>query len=324
MTVVDRALDLFDRLAVDPVTAEVAERIETLLKSAPTILDVGPAAARAARIAGRSFLGPIVHLPHAETIEFPGPGGPLPLRVIRAEDPRGVYLHIHGGGWCLGDHDQQDEYLDEFARATGLTVVSVGYRLAPEHPYPAAHDDCETAALWLLAHAESQFGAKVRVIGGESAGAHLAAATLLRLRDLYPDPTFEAALLSYGAYDLRMTPSVRRWGPRYLILSTPIVAAYIDWFEPSGLDRADPDLSPLLADLHGLPPALFTVGTLDPLLDDSLFMAARWRAAGNDSQLAVYPGGTHAFNALPVELPIKAAANDRLANFVLAALGART
>ncbi|HKY92170.1 MAG TPA: alpha/beta hydrolase [Nevskiaceae bacterium] len=311
----------FDAAAIDPVTAAANDQIESLLKTVPTILQVGPAVARAARIAGRSFLGPIVHVAHAETVEIAGPGGSLPLRVIRAEKPRGIYLHLHGGGWCLGAHDQQDEYLDAFVQATGLTAVSVGYRLTPEHPYPAAHDDCEAAALWLLAHAEAKFGARVRAIGGESAGAHLAAATLLRLRDRHGLRPFEAAVLSYGGFDLRLTPSARNWGERYLILSTPILKAYVDWLAPAGVDRADPDVSPLNADLRGLPPALFTVGTLDPLLDDSLFMAARWNAAGNVGELAVCPGGVHAFNALPI--PAAKAANDRIAAFVNATLDAR-
>ena len=314
----------FTAAAIDPVTAAAVERIESFLKSTPTIMEVGPAVARAARISGQSFLGPIVHVPHAETIEIAGPGGMLPLRVIRAENPRGVYLHIHGGGWCLGGHDQQDEYLDAFVKATGLTVVSVGYRLTPEHPYPAAHDDCEAAALWLLAHAEARFGARVRAIGGESAGAHLSAVTMLRLRDRHGVMPFEAAILSYGGYDLAMTPSARNWGDRYLILSTPILRAYIDWLVPAGVDRTDPDLSPLNADLTGLPPALFTVGTLDPLMDDTLFMAARWNAAGNVGELAVYPGGVHAFNGLPLRLPIATAANDRIATFINATLIERT
>ncbi len=309
---------VFDAAAVDPVTAAVAEQIESALLSAPTILDVGPMVVRSARVAGQSFLGPIVHVPHAKTIEIPGPGGILPLRVIRAKNPRGVFLHIHGGGWCMGAHDQQDEYLDAVVTATGLTAVSVGYRLTPQHPYPAAPDDCEAAALWLLAHGEAEFGAPLRAIGGESAGAHLSAVTILRLRDRHRVTPFEAAILSYGGYDLAMTPSARNWGDRYIILSTPILEAYFDWFAPAGIDRSDPDLSPLNADLTGLPPALFTVGTLDPLLDDTLFMAARWSAAGNVAELAVYPGALHAFNGLP--LPVATAANDRIAAFVNATL----
>ena len=210
--------------------------------------------------------------------------------------------------------------LDAVAQATGLTAVSAGYRLAPEHPYPAGPDDCETAALWLVDAAPREFGGELVAIGGESAGAHLSVVTMLRLRDRHGLTPFRAANLVYGAYDLGLTPSVRRWGPRNLILSTPIIEQFTDWFVPPAL-RAEPDVSPLHADLRGLPPALFSIGTLDPLLDDSLFMAARWRAAGNRAELAVYPGGIHAFNAFPV--PIGVQANTRALAFLKETLEAR-
>lgn len=306
---------LFSAAAIDPITAAAAELIQAVQQTMPTILDVGPEAARAARLSGQTFLGPIVYLPQAETVEIPGPAGAIPLRVIRAEHPRGIYLHVHGGGWCQGAHDQQDELLDGVAKATGLTAISVGYRLTPEHPYPAAPDDCEAAALWIITNAEKEFGAPVHAIGGESAGAHLSAVTLLRLRDRHGLTPFKAANLSYGGYDLNLTPSARNWGDRHLILSTTIVARYVDWLAPYGTDRADPDVSPLNADLTGLPPALFTIGTLDPLMDDSLFMAARWNAAGNVGELAVYPGGVHAFNVF-LQIPLAKAANDRIAAFI--------
>ncbi len=115
---------------------------------------------------------------------------------------------------------------------------------------------------------------------------------------------------------------MRNWGARNLILSTPIIHRYTDWFVPRREARADPDVSPLYADLRGLPPALFTVGTLDPLLDDSLFMAARWCAAGNPGELAVYPGGVHAFNAFPI--PIADRANARVLAFLADALSTET
>ena len=107
---------------------------------------------------------------------------------------------------------------------------------------------------------------------------------------------------------------MRRWGERNLVLSTPIIELFSDCFVPPAEARATPDVSPLYADLRGLPPALFSVGTLDPLLDDSLFMAARWRAAGNAAELAVYPGGMHAFNAFPMRLA--ESANRRCQAFV--------
>jgi acetyl esterase/lipase len=304
---------LFDSAAIAPETLRFNAELEAQLASTPSILDLPPQVVREARAAGHTIFGPVVRLPEAEDRAIPGPAGPIPLRIIRPERARGAFLHIHGGGWTLGSHDQQDVLLKVVADATGLVAVSVGYRLAPEQPYPAGPDDCEAAALWVVRNVAREFGGDVLAIGGESAGAHLSVVTLLRLRDRHGLRPFRAANLSYGAYDFAFTPSVRRWGPRNLVLSTPIIEQFSDWFAPRAL-RADPDLSPLHADLRGLPPALFTVGTLDPLLDDSLFMAARCAAAGCHAELAVYPGGVHAFNAFP--LAIAAEANARALRFL--------
>jgi acetyl esterase/lipase len=305
---------LFDPSAIAPETVRFNAELETTLASMPSILDVPPQVVREARAAGRSVLGPVTRLAEAEERTIPGSAGPIPLRIVRPARPHGAYLHIHGGGWALGAHDQQDVLLKVIADATGLAAVSVGYRLAPEHPYPAGPDDCETAARWLVANVEREFGGAMLAIGGESAGAHLSAVTLLRLRDRHGLTPFRAANLTYGQYDFAMTPSVRRWGARNLVLSTPIIAQFADWFVPRSM-RGDPDVSPLHADLRGLPPTLFTVGTLDPLLDDSLFMAARWTAAGNAAELALYPGGVHAFNAFP--LALAAEANARTLRFLV-------
>lgn len=213
----------------------------------------------------------------------------VPVRVLEPDNVDGTYLHIHGGGWTMGSSAFQDERLWRFAQGARARVVSVEYRLAPEHPFPACIDDCTA-----VARAIADRGKKV-VIGGESAGAHLSALTLTRLRD-----GFVGANLAYGCYDLGMSPSQRAWGERVLVLSTPIIAWHLDQLLP-GLDddaRRDPSISPLFADLTGLPPALLTVGTDDPMLDDSRLLAERWSGA----QLDVYDAGFHAFDLMPLEL----------------------
>jgi acetyl esterase/lipase len=219
----------------------------------------------------------------------------------------GVYYHIHGGGWVLGSADAQDPRLEAIANACNLAVVSVEYRLAPEDPYPAGPDDCEAAALWVARNARAEFGTDRLLIGGESAGAHLAVVTLLRLRDKHGARPFGGANLSYGVYDLDGTPSVHGWGERYLILSRPIMQWFGDQYAPADI-RKQPDVSPLYADLRGMPHARFAVGTMDPLLDDTLFMHARWLAAGNDASLEVYSGGTHGFPGNPTALGARARA----------------
>jgi acetyl esterase len=283
------------------------EEVARVLSAQPSVHEVPPTVTRLARREGRTVFPAPEFLPRARELKAPARSGEIRLRVIPPEgEVTGIYLHIHGGGWVLGCCDEQDARLARLADATGLCAVSVDYRLAPEHPYPAAPDDCEDAALWLLERGREELGAPDRLAaGGESAGAQLVVTTLLRLRDRHGiTGAFRAANLIYGVFDLSMTPSQRNWGDRYLILSTPIM----EWFgrsfagDRSPEELRDPDISPLYAELHDLPPALFSVGDQDPLLDDSLFMAARWRAAGNDAELQVWPDSIHGFNAFPIRL----------------------
>lgn len=279
--------------------------LERLLSTLPSVHTLAPEETRRARREGRGIYPAPVLLPEARMLQIDGPAGPLGLRVIDPpEESRGVFLHIHGGGWTLGENDMQDPRLSRLATDTHLTVVSVGYRLAPEHPYPAGPDDCEAAALWVLGDlGRAELGAGPLAIGGDSAGGHLAAVTLLRLRDRHGiTAAFAAAVFQYGAFDLSMTPSQRLWGDRNLVLSGPIIQWFADQFLP-GYDREsrrDPDISPLFADLTGMPPAMFTIGTEDALLDDSLFMEARWRAAGADTELRIWPEAPHGFLSLPM------------------------
>ncbi|RKT16286.1 acetyl esterase/lipase [Streptomyces sp. 1114.5] len=230
-------------------------------------------------------------------------GGGVKVRVFVPERVEGAYLHIHGGGWAFGSADGQDERLWHLAEQARLAVVSVDYRLAPEHPFPAGPDDCEAAARWLVQHAAAEFGTERLLIGGESAGAHLSVVTLLRLRDRHGiTGAFRAAQLLFGPYDLSMTPSQRAFGPRPLLSNTDALHGSYALFTP-GMgeeERRSPEVSPLFADLTGLPPARIVVGTEDPLLDDSLFLAARWEAAGAPVQLGVVAGAMHGFTLFPL------------------------
>ncbi len=294
------------------VTDEVLEEtrqfnagVEELLELLPAPHVLGAVETRRARTEGRGLFVAPPRLSQGRDRTIPGRGGDIGLRVFVPDRVGGVYLHLHGGGWALGAADAQDVRLWRLATEAGVAVVSVDYRLAPEHPFPAGPDDCEDAALWLVERAGAELGTSRLLIGGESAGAHLAALTLLRLRDRHGvRGAFRAANLVFGCYDLGMTPSQRLWGDRYLVLSTPIIRWFADQFLPgaSAEARRSPQVSPLYADLAGLPPALFQVGTLDPLLDDSLFMAARWEAAGNESRLLVYPEALHGFTAWPIQV----------------------
>ncbi len=306
---------LFGPDAIDPDTAEFNRRLKAASREAPNITTVPVAELRTARERGESIFGPFRVSDRSVERQIPGPEGTVGVRqIVPLSEPRAVLLHLHGGGWVLGSPREQDARHVALADRQGIAVVSVDYRLAPEHPYPAAPDDCEAAARWLVDHCEREFGTDRLLIGGESAGAHLAVVTLLRLRDRHGFSGFRAANLAYGVFDLALTPSAANWGDEPLILSTETM----QWFQEAFVDRAltrDPDVSPLFADLRDLPPALFTIGTLDPLLDDSLFMAQRWIAAGNRAELAVYPGGVHAFDYFP-DLPLGQAAVAKITEFL--------
>lgn len=231
-------------------------------------------------------------------------------RVFRPDGPpRGVYVHLHGGGMISGSPELSDIPNEGLSRSLGLAVVSVGYRLAPEHPFPAGIDDCVAVARWLFTGGAAELGAAGRpvVIGGESAGAYLTACVLLRLRQAGIDlRSCAGALLIFGVYDWSGTPSQRgaraEEGPD--LLSPAKLAAFRRCYLPgrSLEDCRDPSVSPLYAELAGLPPAFMSVGTCDHLLDDTLLLSARWSAAGNDVELFVAPGMPHAFMVVPCAL----------------------
>jgi acetyl esterase/lipase len=210
---------------------------------------------------------------------------PVRIHVPASGEVAGVFLEIHGGGFYLGSAAGSDVGNRNLADALGLAVVSVDYWLAPEHPWPAAPDDCETAALWLAEHAEHRFGTTKLSIGGFSAGATLTMTTLLRLRDR-GITAYGSAVLQFGTYDLSaQTPAGRLIADEY----------FLDAYAGSAEDRTHPDLSPIYADVTGLPPVLVVVGADDVLLEDNLAMAVRLSAAGVDVNLRIYPASPHGF-----------------------------
>ncbi|NIB45193.1 alpha/beta hydrolase [Pseudomaricurvus alkylphenolicus] len=225
----------------------------------------------------------------------------LPIRVFDVDQPQGLYIHFHGGGWTLGSVYEQDSLLWECACQTNMTVVTLGYPLAPESVLPTALAVTAEAVEALMA----RYSGMNVCLGGESAGANVALNTLLRVSQ---KPTLakriKAISLAFGVYDLSMTPSQRAWGEDFINLSTP----YLEWFYQLCLpdftpeQRRDPLISPMYAELRNLPPALFSVGTLDPLYDDTLFMAMKWFAAENPGILRVYPEAIHGFNGLETQM----------------------
>jgi acetyl esterase/lipase len=222
------------------------------------------------------------------------------VRILRPPGTaRGIHLYIHGGGWTIGSASLDDALTADVALAAGAVVVSVEYRLAPANPFSACIDDCETAARWALESGLAEFGVDRMTVGGESAGGHLAAATVLRLRDAgFRFDRVGGAVLTYGCFDLGGSEMRRHAGPETLVLHGPTMTRVVE--KMTGLAdvaaRRAPGLSPLYADLKGLPPALLIVGTRDPLQEDSERMAAKWAEQSGNAELVIVPEAAHGFN----------------------------
>jgi acetyl esterase/lipase len=268
---------------------------------------------RRARLSNSDGSSKVIRVAHAVDRELSSPQGPFRVREFPHEQSVGLYIHFHGGGWALGSIYEQDELLNSLGKASGLRVATVEYPLAPEHELQEILARAKVAARVVI---ESYGDAKV-CLGGESAGAHIAVNVAL---DLVGEREHAAKIcglnLCYGIYDLSMSPSQRRAGSAFIGLSKP----YLEWFYSLALpgrspeQRRDPAVSPLYRDLARMPACLFSVGEFDPLLDDTLFMAARWRAAGNSAELQVYPEAHHGFNGLSTGMA--KLANDKIHRFL--------
>jgi acetyl esterase len=251
----------------------------------------------------QGFGGPLIHVGVTE-LSIPGPAGAIRARHYRptTPDPGPLLVFYHGGGWVLGDLDTHDPLCRLTCRDADVHVLSIDYRLAPEHPAPAAVDDAYAAFKWACEHA-AELGAipgKVAV-GGDSAGGNLAAIVSQLARD--DDPQGPQPVLQWLIYPrtdfTAQTRSLSLFAEGFLLTK-----ADIDWFEAhyvdgSGLDPADPRISPLLAEsLAGLPPALIATAGFDPLRDEGDSYAAALSAAGTHVDLRSMGSLTHGFASL--------------------------
>ncbi|MER5704325.1 alpha/beta hydrolase [Micromonospora sp. NPDC002296] len=282
------------------------------------------AEARAADLAAiRAGGGDVEPVHEVRDDVVPGPAGDLPIRVHRPAGPGRLptLIYFFGGGWTLGSVDTADGICRRLANAAGCQVVTVGYRLAPEHPFPAAVHDCHAAVRRLAGHAD-EFGVDPDrlAVGGDSAGGNLAAAVTLLARD-EGGPALAAQLLVYPNTDQR-----RRDEPAGeqdpLLFNRHSVAWYRGHYLPDPATAEDPLASPLLAeDLTGLPPALVVTAEYDPLRDEGERYASRLREAGVPVELARYDGMIHGFFAMPGAFDAGRRAQDRAAAFLRERLG---
>lgn len=285
--------DVFSEKSIPKEIAALNEKILRDVEGTPTYEEMGATAAKALRAKELKDGDPTRY---QDVVIGSGNVNARIFFPMAGTKSRGALLHIHGGGYVFGTaKGQNDIRLQRHAENCAVSIISVDYRLSPANVFPAASDDCVAVAAWLQT-SDGRKAMRVEedsplLMVGESAGANLGASILPCIER----NTFKAVVLVYGWYDLSELPFLKQWGKKRLVESSDDLR----WFRSQYLgpdfhgDLKDPKISPLYANLAGLPPALFVIGTEDALLDDSLFMHARWIASGNESTLKVYPGAAH-------------------------------
>jgi acetyl esterase len=255
--------------------------------------------ARAQYEARVALMAPPAAVAAVDERSIAGPGGPLRLRVYRpfGTGPFPLLVFFHGSGFVLCSLDTHDGMCRNLCAGAGCVVVSVDYRLAPEHKFPAPLDDCVCATHWAVQHAEqlSADGTRV-VLAGDSAGGNLAAATALRLRD-EGGPMLQGQLLIYPVTDFHTpgTPSYRANAEGYGLTRDTMIWFWAHYLADPA-DATDPYASPLrAATVAGLPPALVVTAEFDPLCDEGENCAARLREAGVPVRLSRWAGMNHGF-----------------------------
>jgi len=250
----------------------------------------------------------------------------VPVRVYRPTDETALptIVFLHGGGWTIGCVNDYDGVARTIAHATNAVVVSVEYRLAPEHPFPAGYDDCWTALNWAAKHAPDFGGDGSKlVLMGDSAGGNLTAVCALRARDA-GGPELALQVLIYPVTDYNFDgQSYRENGTGYL-LEQETMRWFVDCYTRGGADPSDPRISPLQADdLRGVAPALVITAEFDPLRDEGAAYAERLQEAGVPTTYRCYDGMIHIFFGLVAVFDDGRAALDQAAAAIADAVGDR-
>lgn len=286
----------------DPGLAPLLEMLNA--PGVPRTADLSPEEARASFTALNAVGGPPAEGVSAVDRTIPGPAGDLPIRIVRPDEgtPTGALVWFHGGGFVIGDLDTADDTTRRLARAARCVVVSVDYRLAPEHRAPAAVEDCVAATAWVAANREAlglDTTAPVAV-GGDSAGGNLAAVCAQRAAS-GDGPPLAAQLLVYPVVDLDMTgeahPSYAENGEG-LFLTADTMVWFAEHYLGPDADPTDPSVAPLRATdeaLAATPPAIVVIADFDPLRDEGLAYAERLEALGVEVDLLRHPTMIHGF-----------------------------
>ncbi len=284
---------LFDRA---PVMQQSADKVRAAADARAKMLRMPGASL----IAGRADPNTVI----TELEAVASDGATLPLRVYR---PKGagaaalpVVVNFHGGGWVSGDARQSEWWASRIAAQAGVVVVSVDYRLAPEHPFPGPPEDCYDATVWIVDHAtELGVDASRLAVMGDSAGGNLAAVVCLMARDR-GGPAVAYQVLIYPSVDLAADlPSEQENGRAPILTSKDIATTPGLYFHGSMGEMSDPYASPLRGKLDGLPPALIQTAQFDPLRDHGARYAEALRAAGVPVRLTNYVDAVHGYISLP-------------------------
>ncbi len=251
---------------------------------------------------------PAPALPRLEDIRIPGPAGPIGARVYDpagpSASPRPVVAYFHGGGWVQGDLETHHGLCARLASRAGALIVAIDYRLAPEHKFPAAVDDCFAAYRWLRSHAGELGGDAARVgLAGDSAGGNLSA-VVSQLSARAGDVVPACQVLIYPALDCGLDTSSHRELEDAHVIPRDRILWYMTQYLRDEADWRDPRAAPLLSsDLAGQPATLIITAGFDPLRDEGLAYAERLRNAGVDVTYREYPGQIHAFVSLTKAIP---------------------
>jgi acetyl esterase len=308
-------------MPLDPQVQAMRERAAAT--GTPPLYTLSITEARAADLAAiQAAAGTGEQVRHVTDRHIPGPGGDLPIRIYRPADtaePLPTLVYFFGGGWTLGNLDTSDGVCRSLANAVPCQVITVGYRLAPEHKFPAAVHDCHTAVSWIATNA-GDLGADPNrlAVAGDSAGGNLAAAVTLLARD-HGTPALTAQVLVYPNTDYRGDTESMRTNNDPVLFNSHSVAWYWSHYLANPDDGRNPLVSPLLAeDLTGLPPALVITAEYDPLRDEGEHYAQRLREAGVPVVATRYPGMVHGFFTMLDILTAARQAHTQVATYLRA------
>jgi epsilon-lactone hydrolase len=294
------------KAALDPIIAAMERRWHESGIPGIYVGGNGPVSRERARnIRALLYPKPVLPAGKIERTDITGPNGPITVQIVRPREgtPTGTLVYFHGGGFMIGDIDSHQAHAIRFANTARVVVVNVDYRLAPEHPFPAAVDDATKAYRWLL---QMGFATKRMAIAGDSAGGGLTIATLVNLRD---------QKVALPACAVAISPWVDLEGVGTSMTARaaqdPMVQkAGLDWMASmylKGKDPKTPLAAPLHANLEGLPPILVQVGSAETLLDDATRIAEKLHTVGVEVKLSVWPNQLHVF---PFFAPILSEGRD--------------